>query len=138
MSVINVGVVGAGGRMGATVCQAVAADAALALVAAVDPHAAGQSESGVTIAASLDALADAGLDPRIALSPVGEQLRQAIGVLLTRAQRAGAVRDDIGITELIALVVGASRAAEHAGWDRDVQARTLAVIFNGLRPPAAS
>ena len=59
MSVIRVGVVGAGGRMGATVCDAVAADPALALVAAVDPHAAGREVHGVTIAAELRALADA-------------------------------------------------------------------------------
>ena len=38
---IRVGVFGAGGRMGATVCQAVAADPELELVAAVDPHHAG-------------------------------------------------------------------------------------------------
>lgn len=38
---IRVGVFGAGGRMGATVCQAVANDPALELVAAVDPHHAG-------------------------------------------------------------------------------------------------
>jgi 4-hydroxy-tetrahydrodipicolinate reductase len=35
---IRVGVNGAAGRMGATVCQAVAGDPALELVAAVDPH----------------------------------------------------------------------------------------------------
>jgi 4-hydroxy-tetrahydrodipicolinate reductase len=45
--------------MGATVCDAVATDPALALVAAVDPHAAGQQVHGVTIAAELRALADA-------------------------------------------------------------------------------
>jgi 4-hydroxy-tetrahydrodipicolinate reductase len=38
---IRVGVFGAGGRMGATVCQAIAADPELDLVAAVDPHHAG-------------------------------------------------------------------------------------------------
>jgi 4-hydroxy-tetrahydrodipicolinate reductase len=38
---IRVGVFGAGGRMGATVCQAVAADPGLELVAAVDPFHAG-------------------------------------------------------------------------------------------------
>jgi len=35
---IRVGVFGAGGRMGRTVCEAVAADPALQLVAAIDPH----------------------------------------------------------------------------------------------------
>jgi AcrR family transcriptional regulator len=82
-----------------------------------------------------DALADAGLDPRIDMSQVGQRMRQALAALLTRAQRAGAVREDVGVTELIALVVGASRAAEHAGRDPDVQARTLRVVFDGLRRP---
>jgi 4-hydroxy-tetrahydrodipicolinate reductase len=59
---IRVGVVGAGGRMGRTVCAAVAADPALELVAAVDPHAAGQEVHGVTIAGELDALSSAGAE----------------------------------------------------------------------------
>jgi 4-hydroxy-tetrahydrodipicolinate reductase len=53
---IKVGVVGAGGRMGRTVCAAVAADPALELVAAVDPHAAGDEVLGITIAPDLEAL----------------------------------------------------------------------------------
>jgi AcrR family transcriptional regulator len=91
-------------------------------------------EQAATKKTYVDALADAGLDSRIARSLVGQEVVQAIGALLIRAQRAGAVRDDIGVTELIALVVGASRAAEHAGWDRAVRARTLRVVFDGLRP----
>lgn len=59
MSAIRVGVVGAGGRMGATVCDAVAADPALSLVAAVDTHAAGGVTHGITISADLQSLADA-------------------------------------------------------------------------------
>lgn len=56
---IRVGVVGAGGRMGATVCDAVHADSQLSLVAAVDPHHVGKNVHGLTIAAELKALADA-------------------------------------------------------------------------------
>ncbi|MFI0527094.1 MAG: 4-hydroxy-tetrahydrodipicolinate reductase, partial [Ilumatobacteraceae bacterium] len=59
MSAIRVGVVGAGGRMGASVCEAIAADPLLALVAAVDPQAAGQQRAGVAVAGELRALADA-------------------------------------------------------------------------------
>lgn len=59
MGLIRVGVVGAGGRMGTSVCQAVAADPALELVAAVDPHAIGQVRNGVEIAGELRAFADA-------------------------------------------------------------------------------
>lgn len=46
--------------MGQAVCAAVAADAELDLVAAVDPHAAGASAGPVVVAAELRALADAG------------------------------------------------------------------------------
>ena len=57
---IRVGVFGAGGRMGATVCGAIAAEPDLELVAAVDPHHTGEVIEGVTIAAGPEALADAG------------------------------------------------------------------------------
>jgi len=49
-------VFGAGGRMGATVCQAVAADADLELVAAVDPHHSGLELSRVAGVAGIDLL----------------------------------------------------------------------------------
>jgi len=62
---IKVGVVGAGGRMGRTICEAVSTDPALDLVAAIDPRAAGQEVSGVTIAADLDALVAAGCEVAI-------------------------------------------------------------------------
>ena len=45
--------------MGTSVCQAVAADPALELVAAVDPHAVGQVRNGIEIHGELRALADA-------------------------------------------------------------------------------
>ena len=51
---IRVGVFGAGGRMGATVCQAVAEDPALELVAAVDPHHSGLDLRAVTRIDGLD------------------------------------------------------------------------------------
>jgi len=66
---VRVGVFGAGGRMGTTVCQAVAADPDLELVAAVDPHHAGLDlgqvtglESDLRVGAGTDELADAALD----------------------------------------------------------------------------
>ena len=57
---IKVGVAGAGGRMGSTVCRAVALDPELELVAAVDPTAAGRSIEGVEIHAEPRAFVDAG------------------------------------------------------------------------------
>jgi 4-hydroxy-tetrahydrodipicolinate reductase len=55
----RVGVFGAAGRMGSTVCAAVLTDPELELVAVVDPGAEGAEVAGLTIAASPDALAEA-------------------------------------------------------------------------------
>jgi hypothetical protein len=57
-------------------------------------------------------------------------------VLLSNAQRAGVVRPDIGVGELKAVLVGASRAVEQGGDDPATRARILAVMLDGLRPPA--
>lgn len=117
------------------------ADDAAALSAAGDPGAAFFEfftrvvDQAATKNAFADALAEAGIDVQHSASEVGQDLLRALGTLLTRAQRAGAVRDEVRVTEVMALLVGTSRAMEHAGWDRDVKARTLAIVFDGLRPP---
>ncbi|MEO1059447.1 MAG: 4-hydroxy-tetrahydrodipicolinate reductase [Actinomycetota bacterium] len=59
---MRVGVNGAAGRMGRTVCAAVAADADLELVAAVDPGGAGETVEGIEVAGELHAFADANCD----------------------------------------------------------------------------
>src|SRR4051794_13769015 len=67
---IKVGVFGASGRMGATVCRMVADDPELELVAAVDPHhagldlrqAIGLDIAGLMITPSTDAVDDAGVE----------------------------------------------------------------------------
>jgi 4-hydroxy-tetrahydrodipicolinate reductase len=59
--VIRVGVLGAGGRMGRTVCGAVTAAQDLELVAAVDPAHVGETVEGVPIAEGLGALPEAGV-----------------------------------------------------------------------------
>jgi 4-hydroxy-tetrahydrodipicolinate reductase len=59
---IKVGVVGAAGRMGRTVCAAVALDPDLELAAAVAPSAVGEERHGVTITGDLRSLADAGCE----------------------------------------------------------------------------
>jgi len=59
---IRIGVVGASGKMGATVCDAVAAAQGLELVAAVDTQSSGTVVHGVTVSSELKALADAACD----------------------------------------------------------------------------
>jgi AcrR family transcriptional regulator len=78
-----------------------------------------------------------------ALGGVGEaavavartELHGALDALLARARAAGAVRDGIGATELIALLKGLLEAVR-ASADPALPARMLAVVRDGLRPPA--
>ncbi|MER6947865.1 helix-turn-helix domain-containing protein [Nonomuraea sp. NPDC000554] len=76
----------------------------------------------------VDALASAGIDAKAGMP----DLKGAIETLLVRAQQAEAVRPDVGMTELIALLSAACLAAQHNNWDDDLRTRTLTVIFNGL------
>jgi AcrR family transcriptional regulator len=82
-----------------------------------------------------DVLADAGIDPKAGIGErVDADMPHVIEALLTRAQRAGAVRDDLGMPELRALLSAASMAAERQQWDENLRTRTLRVLFDGLRP----
>jgi AcrR family transcriptional regulator len=80
----------------------------------------------------VDLLTETGIDLDVA-EPV-HTLQQAIGSLLTGAQRAGAVRNDVQLAEVMALLTATSQAALRTGWDPELQHRTLAVIYAGLRP----
>jgi AcrR family transcriptional regulator len=82
----------------------------------------------------IDALARAGVDVTNVVAPFVTALRHAVGELLGRAQAAGAVRTDVGIPEIIALLMGAARSAEHAAADPEVRQRSLSIVFDGLRP----
>ncbi|WP_067467334.1 TetR/AcrR family transcriptional regulator [Actinomadura macra] len=81
-----------------------------------------------------EALARAGVDAREAAGPARPELRSALGVLLERAQGAGAVRADVGPAQVLALLAGLSYAAGHAGAGDDV----LKIAFDGLRPPGGA
>ncbi len=81
-----------------------------------------------------DALGDAALGAHGQLAAVRDDLHAAFGALLQRAQRAGAVRTDIGVSDLIALLKGL-RATLQAGDDPGLRGRVLAVLCDGLRPP---
>jgi len=62
------------------------------------------------------------------------RLRQAIATLLRKAQEVGAVRADVRVPEIMALLLGAAQAAQRTSSDRKLQGRTLAILFDGLRP----
>jgi AcrR family transcriptional regulator len=80
----------------------------------------------------VELLAEGGIDVSIAGSV--QALRDGVGQLLSRAQEAGTVRQDVRLDTVVALLTSACQGAVQAGWDRDLQGRTLAVIFDGLRP----
>jgi AcrR family transcriptional regulator len=61
-------------------------------------------------------------------------LEEAIGGLLAAAQRAGAVRSDAALDEVMAILTATCQGALHGGWDDDLRRRTLAIVFDGLRP----
>jgi AcrR family transcriptional regulator len=60
------------------------------------------------------------------------RFRAAFGVLLERAQQAGAVRADIRTPELVALVNGAFPYLQRDGGDRKAGRRLLAFIVDAL------
>ncbi|MET7818755.1 TetR/AcrR family transcriptional regulator [Micromonospora zamorensis] len=83
-----------------------------------------------------DALHSAGIDVKAEQADQRTQMREALADLLRDAQRVGAVRLDVGMPEILALLRGASMAAETGDYPGPVIDRTLAVLFDGLRPLA--
>ncbi|MFJ5262570.1 TetR/AcrR family transcriptional regulator [Streptomyces sp. NPDC088387] len=81
-----------------------------------------------------EALMDAGGDHSPATTEASTELRQAVGVLLRNAQRAGEVREDTELPEVYALLVATSRTSTHARLDENVRDRMLTIIFDGLAP----
>lgn len=116
---------------------------ARALAAAEDPGAAffgflaRLGEMGAAKKDLIEALARAGIDVKRAAGGAKEELSLAVGRLLKRAQKAGDVRGDVAVGEVLSLVSGAFTAIERHGGDERARARLLAIMCDGLRPPAA-
>ncbi|HEX4726138.1 MAG TPA: TetR family transcriptional regulator [Pseudonocardiaceae bacterium] len=80
----------------------------------------------------VDALAGSGLDlAGSRISAVREEIRDALGVLLRRAQAVGAVRPDVDPDDLGTLLAAIFLAARNGG---ELPRTALAVIRDGLRP----
>ncbi|MEU2714435.1 TetR/AcrR family transcriptional regulator [Streptomyces sp. NPDC007205] len=82
--------------------------------------------------ALVEALLEAGGFGDSEAAEASHALRRAVGGLLQRAQQAGAVRNDVELPEVYALLVGTSRAAAQAPLDDEVRSRMLAIVFAGL------
>jgi AcrR family transcriptional regulator len=79
----------------------------------------------------LDLLAEVGVDLEVS-KPV-QTLQHAVASLLAGGQDIGAIRRDVQLDEVMALLIATSQAALRAGWTPGLQQRALAVVFAGLR-----
>jgi AcrR family transcriptional regulator len=93
---------------------------------------AGMSTRGSGNRALAEALASAGVDVDSRLADSKRELYAAVDELLAHAQRAGAVRTDVGSAELFGLLSGVHAAAERSD-DAAMVGRLIAIVSDGLR-----
>jgi AcrR family transcriptional regulator len=89
-------------------------------------------EEGVAKRDLMVAVMGAGVEFEEAAADVKDALRDAIGVLLERAQRAGAVRPDTTPTAVMSLMGATCQASAHAG--AAPACDLLTIVCAGLRP----
>jgi AcrR family transcriptional regulator len=96
------------------------------------------SQAGASKRDLVDALSGAGIEVKERLAGKKEELTEAAGILLKRAQQAGAVREDVNFVDLFGLVMGACSSAGHSELGCS-ESRMLSIICDGLRAaPAVS
>jgi AcrR family transcriptional regulator len=81
----------------------------------------------------VDAMGGAGIDVTAPASPASHELRSAIGELLGRAQAVGAVRDDVGTADIMAMIASMIIAAQRQSDDPVQHERLFSVFCDGLR-----
>ena len=81
----------------------------------------------------VDASGGSGIDVSVPGSPASVELRAAVGELLARAQAAGTVRRDVGITDVLALVASMIIVTQRQNSDAGLHLRVVAVLCDGLR-----
>ncbi|MFH8620818.1 TetR/AcrR family transcriptional regulator [Streptomyces vietnamensis] len=84
--------------------------------------------------AMADFLTGAGVDVKEGMEDTSRAMREAVEALMTRAQRAGAVRADLCMPELLALLGALCAAAERGPWAGDLPGRVLGLVYDGCRP----
>lgn len=93
-------------------------------------------EQGAAKRDLLVAVMGAGLEFDAKAAEVKDGLREAIGVLLERAQAAGAVRPDVTADMVVSLVGATCQAAAHSVGAPACD--LLAIVCDGLRPQGAA
>ncbi|MFB9331537.1 SbtR family transcriptional regulator [Actinoplanes octamycinicus] len=80
-----------------------------------------------------DALRHAGVDVKEGQEDQRGRMRATLQRLLRDGQAAGVIREDVGMPEVLALLRGASMAAETGDYPESTLDRSLTVLFDGLR-----
>ena len=80
----------------------------------------------------VEALAYDGIHLQLGEAPILRALIEVLAELLRRAQRAGAVRSDICVDDVVAVLMGAAYAICHSRADDQRITRLLAILFDGL------
>jgi AcrR family transcriptional regulator len=81
----------------------------------------------------VEALASDGFHLQLGEAPIFRALTDVLAELLHRAQRAGAVRSDVSVDDVVALLTGAAYAICHSRADDERTSRLLAIMYDGLR-----
>ena len=90
------------------------------------------AQSFVAFRALADAIAASGLDLHTTKGAVSEELMEAVGMVLRRAQEAGQVRRDVSVTDL-ATMMGALCQADAVTRDAMCLTRCVDLVCDGLR-----
>jgi hypothetical protein len=78
----------------------------------------------------------AGVEFEQSAADVKDSLRDAVGVLLARAQSVGAVRPDVTAAAVLSLTSGTCQAAAHS--DTVPVGDLLGIVCDGLRPSTST
>jgi AcrR family transcriptional regulator len=81
----------------------------------------------------VEALAHDGIHLQLGEAPILRALIDVLAELLGRAQRAGAVRSDIGVDDVMAVLTGAAYAICQSRADDERTRRLLTIMYDGLR-----
>jgi AcrR family transcriptional regulator len=81
----------------------------------------------------IEALATTGAQYKESLGSAKKELAAALGKLLARAQRAGAVRKDATVADVFALIHGPFAVLGRQGADATARARLFGIVCDGLR-----
>ena len=81
----------------------------------------------------VETLADDGVHLQVGEAPIVRALIEVLANLLGRAQRAGAVRSDINVHDVVAVLTGTAYSICHSGADDQRTRRLLEIMDDGLR-----